>query len=227
MGTHFDRDQRHLLSLLQTPATACRKWASEVRRVSSSRSRARGSPPTAGCSAEAGNRSSASSTRALPSSATGSARCLAIRRRTKKFDAAGLRGFCAAADGLNGSALRHVLEVRHDSFLHPAFIALLRKHGIAVVLRRARYLSGTSPTPPADFVYAAPADAARNSVETAYPPDAARRLGRRAEDLGAGRRGPDVCRRSTASAGAGARRATCSPSSSTRARCARRPGPWR
>jgi uncharacterized protein YecE (DUF72 family) len=34
----------------------------------------------------------------------------------------------------DGQRLRHAVEVRHDSFADPAFIALARKHGVAVVL---------------------------------------------------------------------------------------------
>jgi uncharacterized protein YecE (DUF72 family) len=33
-----------------------------------------------------------------------------------------------------GGAIRHALEIRHDSFRHPEFIALLRRHRIALVV---------------------------------------------------------------------------------------------
>ena len=54
---------------------------------------------------------------------------------TKQFDpddfAAFLKLLPASHEGL---ALRHAVEVRHDSFRDPAFIALLREHGVAAVV---------------------------------------------------------------------------------------------
>ena len=53
---------------------------------------------------------------------------------TKKFDAADFGGFLELLpDKFDGRALRHVIEVRHDSFRTPEFIALLRKFAMAVV----------------------------------------------------------------------------------------------
>jgi uncharacterized protein YecE (DUF72 family) len=53
---------------------------------------------------------------------------------TKKFDAADFEAFLAllpkSADGI---ALRHAVEVRHDSFAVPAFVTLCRKYGVAVI----------------------------------------------------------------------------------------------
>jgi uncharacterized protein YecE (DUF72 family) len=53
---------------------------------------------------------------------------------TKRFDpddfAAFLKLLPRSVDGL---AIRHVVEVRHESFKHPDFIALAREHGVAVV----------------------------------------------------------------------------------------------
>jgi uncharacterized protein YecE (DUF72 family) len=53
---------------------------------------------------------------------------------TKKFDAEDFEAFLALlprqADGL---ALRHAVEVRHDSFAVPDFVALCRKYGVAVI----------------------------------------------------------------------------------------------
>src|SRR6266850_1503319 len=46
----------------------------------------------------------------------------------KKFDEADFGAFLALLPAKHaGRSLRHVIEVRHDSFLTPAFIALLRK----------------------------------------------------------------------------------------------------
>jgi uncharacterized protein YecE (DUF72 family) len=54
---------------------------------------------------------------------------------TKKFDADDFEGFLkllpARQDGL---PLIHVLEVRHPSFVDPAFVALARKHGATICL---------------------------------------------------------------------------------------------
>ena len=40
----------------------------------------------------------------------------------------------AAADPSTAARIRHALEVRHDSFRSPDFVALAREHGVAIVL---------------------------------------------------------------------------------------------
>jgi uncharacterized protein YecE (DUF72 family) len=54
---------------------------------------------------------------------------------TKRFDAEDFAAFLkllpASVDGL---AIRHAVEVRHESFKHPDFVALARAHGVAVVM---------------------------------------------------------------------------------------------
>jgi uncharacterized protein YecE (DUF72 family) len=53
---------------------------------------------------------------------------------TKKFDEADFGAFLELLPReLDGRALRHVVEVRHDSFCTPAFIALLRRFAVPVV----------------------------------------------------------------------------------------------
>src|SRR6266700_6269234 len=53
---------------------------------------------------------------------------------TKKFDEADFGGFLELLpDRFGGHALRHVIEVRHDSFRTPEFVALLRKFDMPVV----------------------------------------------------------------------------------------------
>jgi len=73
---------------------------------------------------------------------------------TKKFDPEDFAGFLALLPKtLDGRAIRHVVEVRQPSFLVPEFIALLRKHAVAVVLVE----SGKHPLIPdvtSDFIYA-------------------------------------------------------------------------
>lgn len=90
---------------------------------------------------------------------------------TKAFDS---EDFGAFLDLLpserDGVRLRHAIEVRHDSFRDPEFVALARKHGVAIVF-------ADSPDYPAiadltaDFAYARLQDA-REAEPTGYAPKA-------------------------------------------------------
>jgi uncharacterized protein YecE (DUF72 family) len=73
---------------------------------------------------------------------------------TKKFDAADFEAFLKLLPGeLAGHPLRHAVEVRHESFRTPEFIALARKYGVAVVIAGdSRYPQIADQTAP--FVYA-------------------------------------------------------------------------
>ena len=54
---------------------------------------------------------------------------------TKKFDAADFKAFLELLPReAGGRALRHVVEVRHESFHSPDFIAMVREHGVGVVI---------------------------------------------------------------------------------------------
>ncbi len=54
---------------------------------------------------------------------------------TKKFDPADFAAFLALLPPqIDGTVLRHAVEVRHESFVDPAFIDLLRQHSVAAVL---------------------------------------------------------------------------------------------
>jgi len=88
---------------------------------------------------------------------------------TKKFDAADFGGFLELLpDKLDGRAVRHVIEVRHDSFRTAEFIALLRQHKMPVVFTdHATYPNIADPT--GDFVYAR-LQRGKDTVPTAYPP---------------------------------------------------------
>jgi uncharacterized protein YecE (DUF72 family) len=88
---------------------------------------------------------------------------------TKKFDPADFGGFLELLpDRLGGRALRHVIEVRHDSFRTAEFIALLRKFAMPVVFTdHARYPNIADIT--SDFVYAR-LQRGKDTVATAYPP---------------------------------------------------------
>jgi uncharacterized protein YecE (DUF72 family) len=87
----------------------------------------------------------------------------------KKFDEADFGGFLELLpDTFNGQKLRHVVEVRHDSFKTPEFIALLRKFNIAVVFTdHDTYPNIADIT--SDFVYAR-LQRGEDNVPTAYPP---------------------------------------------------------
>lgn len=90
---------------------------------------------------------------------------------TKKFDESDFGGFLELLPRTLGSqTLRHVVEVRHDSFCSPAFIALLREHRVPVVFsEHATYPAIADVT--ADFVYAR-LQKGEESVATGYPPKA-------------------------------------------------------
>ncbi|WP_116142253.1 DUF72 domain-containing protein [Trinickia diaoshuihuensis] len=54
---------------------------------------------------------------------------------TKQFDAEDFDGFLRLLpQQIDGRTIRHAVEVRHESFAHPEFIALAREHEVAVVI---------------------------------------------------------------------------------------------
>src|SRR6185295_5272822 len=87
----------------------------------------------------------------------------------KKFDAADFGGFLELLPAtFNGHRLRHVVEVRHDSFKVPEFVGLLRTFNIGVVYTdHATYPNIADIT--ADFLYAR-LQRGEDTVPTAYPP---------------------------------------------------------
>lgn len=89
---------------------------------------------------------------------------------TKRFDAEDFEAFARLLPPeLDGLPLRHVMEVRHDSFLTPAFIDILRRHGFASVITDSPdYPSFANLT--SDFVYLRLMRAAAD-IETGYPPE--------------------------------------------------------
>lgn len=72
---------------------------------------------------------------------------------TKRFDPADFEAFLKLLPkAVDGRALRHAVEVRHDSFRHPDFVAMLREHGVCcVVAGDSEHPQIADPT--ADFVY--------------------------------------------------------------------------
>lgn len=87
---------------------------------------------------------------------------------TKRFDPDDFAAFLKLLPaGHGGMALRHVVEVRHDSFVDPAFVALCRAHGVAICLaHHAEFPQIADAT--TDFVYAR-LIAGSDEVETCYP----------------------------------------------------------
>jgi len=88
---------------------------------------------------------------------------------TKKFDAADFEAFLALLpEKVGGRPLRHCVEVRHESFIDPAFPALLREHGVANVYADHNAYPETSDVT-ADFVYAR-LQTGSDDIATAYAP---------------------------------------------------------
>jgi uncharacterized protein YecE (DUF72 family) len=90
---------------------------------------------------------------------------------TKKFDPADFAAFLALLPtSLDGRPIRHAVEVRHESFLVPAFIELLRKFSVAVVVVESDKHPLIADVT-GDFVYAR---LQRTSAKqkTGYPPPA-------------------------------------------------------
>lgn len=87
---------------------------------------------------------------------------------TKKFDRQDFEAFLKLLpQNMEGRALRHVVEVRHDSFRTPEFVGLIRQFGVAAVV------AGDSPypqiaDPTAPFVYAR-IMGTREDAEAGYP----------------------------------------------------------
>jgi uncharacterized protein YecE (DUF72 family) len=88
---------------------------------------------------------------------------------TKKFDAADFGGFLEQLpDKIGRLALRHVIEVRHDSFRTGEFISLLRQFKMPVVYTdHAKYPNIADLT--GEFVYAR-LQRGDDAAPTAYPP---------------------------------------------------------
>jgi uncharacterized protein YecE (DUF72 family) len=112
---------------------------------------------------------------------------------TKKFDEADFGAFLELLPReLDGRALRHVVEVRHDSFCAPDFVALLRRFRIPVVFsEHATYPAIADLT--GDFVYAR-LQKGRDDIETGYPPAALDAWAKRLEAWASGSEPDDLPR---------------------------------
>jgi len=88
---------------------------------------------------------------------------------TKKFDEVDFGKFLELLPReMDGRRLRHVVEVRHDSFRTPAFIALLRQFEIPVVFAEHFTYPGIADVV-GDFVYAR-LQKGNDDIATCYPP---------------------------------------------------------
>jgi len=90
---------------------------------------------------------------------------------TKKFDEKDFAGFLELLPhNFAGRPLRHVVEVRHDSFKTPAFLALLRRFSIPVVFaEHDKYPAIADIT--GDFIYAR-LQKGDEKLKAGYPPKA-------------------------------------------------------
>ena len=112
---------------------------------------------------------------------------------TKKFDEADFGAFLDLLPRTrDGRELRHVVEVRNDSFRDPAFIALLRKFSVPVVYAdHAVYPAIADIT--GDFVYAR-LQTGKDTVKTAYPPKQLDQWGNRFKQWASGTEPDDLPR---------------------------------
>ena len=88
---------------------------------------------------------------------------------TKKFDADDFGGFLKLLpDKQDGVKLRHAVEVRNDSFIVPEFVALARKHNVAIVYAdHEKYPAIADVT--GDFIYAR-LQTGEDEIATCYAP---------------------------------------------------------
>jgi uncharacterized protein YecE (DUF72 family) len=112
---------------------------------------------------------------------------------TKKFDAADFGGFLELlTETFDGRKLRHVVEVRHDSFRDPEFIKLLRRFTIPVVYaEHATYPAIADLI--GDFVYAR-LQKGKDTIKTGYPPKVLDEWAKRAETWATGKEPADLPR---------------------------------
>lgn len=118
---------------------------------------------------------------------------------TKKFDETDFGGFLELLPKkLDGRELRHVVEVRHDSFCTPAFPALLRRFGVPVVFaEHSTYPAIADVT--GDFIYAR-LQTGSDEIKTCYPPKALDAWAKRLETWASGGEPTDLPRVDKASA---------------------------
>ncbi|BAK65228.1 hypothetical protein SLG_05530 [Sphingobium sp. SYK-6] len=91
-------------------------------------------------------------------------------RETRQFDPDDIAAFMAMLPArIDGVRTRHVVEVRHESFACPEFVALARRHGVGIVVA-AHDKHPMIADPTADFMYARLMQS-QEDVPTGYGPD--------------------------------------------------------
>jgi uncharacterized protein YecE (DUF72 family) len=112
---------------------------------------------------------------------------------TKQFDETDFEKFLELLpDKFDGKKLRHVVDVRHDSFKTPAFIRLLKKFNIAVVFSEHDTYPAIADIT-SDFVYAR-LQKGKDKIKTGYPPKEIAAWAKRAELWSAGKEPSDLSR---------------------------------
>ncbi len=100
---------------------------------------------------------------------------------TKKFDASDFEAFLKLLPKkADGRAIRHAVEVRHDSFKDEEFVALCRKHGVAIVFGADSEFPLIADVT-ADFIYARIMGTKAND-KLGYPPATLKIWAERAKD---------------------------------------------
>ncbi|MET4327810.1 uncharacterized protein YecE (DUF72 family) [Bradyrhizobium sp. i1.15.2] len=131
---------------------------------------------------------------------------------TKKFDGADFGKFLELLPRkLEGRALRHVVEVRHDSFCTPDFVALIREFETPVVFAEHGKYPAIADVA-GDFVYAR-LQKGNDEIKTCYPPKQLDARGQAFSGLGRGKRTrrPAEGRQVQAEEGAARRVRLCHP----------------
>ncbi len=104
---------------------------------------------------------------------------------TKKFDAEDFEAFLKLLPKkVDGQAIRHAVEVRHDSFKCAEFVALCRKHGVAIVFGADSEFPLIADTT-ADFIYAR-LMGTQAKEKLGYPPAILKTWAERAQDWARG-----------------------------------------
>jgi len=117
----------------------------------------------------------------------------------KKFDADDFGAFLALLpDKVEGVSLRHVVEVRHASFLVPEFVALIRKYNVAAVYADSDDYPAIADVT-GDFVYAR-LQRSQEKEATGYPSADLDQWANRAKAWAAGGEVEDLPRFGTAKA---------------------------
>jgi len=100
---------------------------------------------------------------------------------TKKFDAGDFEAFLTLLPKkVNGLAIRHAVEVRHDSFKDKEFVALCRKHGVSIVFGADSEFPLIADVT-TDFIYAR-IMGTQAKEKLGYPPATLKKWAERAED---------------------------------------------